>query len=56
MNAQIIVVAKVLPNATKIEPSDGNNFKRWQQKALAVLDFTKIFSALTAHIPDEESE
>ncbi len=41
-DAQILVAAKVLPDATKVEPFDGNNFKRWQKKVLAVLDFTKI--------------
>jgi hypothetical protein len=56
MDAQILAAAKVLPDATKIEPFDGNNFKRWQQKVLAVLDFTKISSVLTEPRPDEESE
>ena len=45
MDAQILAAAKVLPNVTKIEPFNGNNFKRWQQKVLAVLDFTKISCA-----------
>jgi hypothetical protein len=27
MDAQILAAAKVLPNATKIEPFDRNNFK-----------------------------
>jgi hypothetical protein len=56
MDAQILAAAKVLPDATKIEPFDGNNFKRWQQKVLAVLDFTKISSALTEPRPDEDEE
>jgi hypothetical protein len=56
MDAQILATAKVLLDATKIEPFDGNNFKRWQQKVLAVLAFTKISSALTERRPDEESE
>jgi hypothetical protein len=56
MDAQILAAAKVLPDATKIEPFDGNNFKRWQQKVLAVLDFTKISSVLIEPRPDEESE
>jgi hypothetical protein len=46
MDAQILAAAKVLPDVTKIEPFNGNNFKRWQQKVLAVLDFTKISYAL----------
>jgi hypothetical protein len=33
-----------------------NNFKHWQQKVLAVLDFTKISSALTELIPNKELE
>jgi hypothetical protein len=56
MDAQILVAAKVLLDATKIEHFDGNNFKHWQQKVLAILDFTKISSALTEPRPDEESE
>jgi hypothetical protein len=42
MDAQILAAAIVLLDATKNEPFDGNNFKRWQKKVLAVLDFTKI--------------
>jgi hypothetical protein len=34
MDAQILAAAKVLPDATKIELFDRNNFKRWQQKVL----------------------
>jgi hypothetical protein len=45
-DAQILVADKVLPDATKVEPFDGNNFKRWQQKVLSVFDLTKISSAL----------
>jgi hypothetical protein len=56
MDAQIFATTKVLPDATKIKPFDGNNFKRWQQKVLAILDFTKISSALTEPRPDEEFE
>jgi hypothetical protein len=56
MDAEILAAAKVLLDATKIEPFDGNNFKHWQQKVLAVLDFTKISSALTEPRSDEESE
>jgi hypothetical protein len=55
MDAQILATAKVLPNATKIEPFNGNNFKRWQQKVLATLDFTKISCALHEPKPDVES-
>jgi hypothetical protein len=40
----------------KIEPFDGNTFKRWQQKVLSVFDFTKISSSLTEPRPYEESE
>jgi hypothetical protein len=46
MDAQILANAKVLLDAIKIEPFNENNFKRWQQKVLAVLDFTKISCAL----------
>jgi hypothetical protein len=56
MDAQILAAATVLSDATKNEPFDGNNFTRWQQKVLAVLAFTKIYSALTVPRPDEESE
>ena len=55
MDAQILAAAKVLPNATKIEPFNGNNFKRWQQKVLATLDFTKISYALHEPKPAVES-
>ena len=55
MDAQILVAAKVLPNVTKIEPFNGNNFKRWQQKVLATLDFTKISCALHEPKPGVES-
>jgi hypothetical protein len=55
MDAQILAAAKVLSDATKIEPLNGNNFKRWQQKVLAVLDFTKISCALHEPKPDVES-
>ena len=56
-DAQILAAAKILPDATKIEHFDANNFKRWQKKkVLAILDFTKISSALTEPSPNEEFE
>jgi hypothetical protein len=56
MDVQILDATKVLPDVTKIKHFDGNNFKRWQQKVLVVLDFTKISSTLTKPRPDEEFE
>jgi hypothetical protein len=56
MDAQILDATKILLDATKIEHFDGNNFKRWQQKVLVVLDFTKISSALPELRPNDESE
>ena len=55
MDAQILAAAKVLLDATKIEPFNGNNFKRWQQKVLTALDFTKISCALHEPKPSVES-
>lgn len=58
MDAQILVAANVLLEATKVKPFDGNSFKCWQQKVLVALDFIKISInrniALTEPRPDEE--
>jgi hypothetical protein len=46
MDAQILAAAKVLPDATKIELFDRNNFKRWQQKVLFFFFFSFFFDPL----------
>ena len=56
MDVQILDDAKVLLDATKIESFDGNNFKRWQQKVLVILDFIKISSAINEPRLEEESK
>jgi hypothetical protein len=46
MDAQILVAAKVLPDATKIELFDRNNFKCWQQKVPFFFFFFFFFNPL----------
>ncbi|KAK3027199.1 hypothetical protein RJ639_040370 [Escallonia herrerae] len=43
-------------NAYRIERFDGNNFKRWKDMVLDVLDFSKISFVLTEPVPDENTE
>ena len=40
MDTSILAAAKVIPDASRIESFDGNNFKRWQHRILEVLDFS----------------
>ena len=56
MDTSILVATKVIPDASRIESFDGNNFKRWQHRILEVLDFSQISFVLQDPKPDQDSE
>ena len=48
--------AKPLPNISKIEVFNGNNFKRWQERVYSILDMHSVAWALIDDKTDANSE
>ena len=42
MKKQVVDSLKVISEITKLEAFDGNNFKRWKERVLHILEFTEI--------------
>ena len=51
-----ISYAKPFPDVSKIEVFDGQNFKRWHERILSVLDMHGVADALTEPKPDSSAE
>ena len=47
----MLTATKAIPDVTKIESFNGNNFRRWQTKLLLVLDIAKVDFVLTKPKP-----
>ena len=53
MDKQVVDSLKVISEITKLEPFDGNNFKRWKERVFPILEFTEIDSVLNEPKPDD---
>ena len=53
MDKQVVGSLKVILEITKLEPFDRNNFKRWKERVLPILEFTKIDSVLHEPKPND---
>ena len=54
MKKQVIDSLKVISEITKLEAFDGNNFKRWKERVLPILEFTEIDRVLYEPKPEED--
>ena len=50
------IINKTIPDVTKIEPFNGSNFKRWQQRIMMLLDIACVAFVLTDLKPEEDTE
>ena len=48
------MILKVISEITKLEAFDGNNFKRWKERVLPILEFTEIDRVLYEPKPEED--
>ena len=46
MKKQVVDSLKVISEITKLEAFDENNFKRWKERVLPILEFTEILRVL----------
>ena len=53
MDKQVVDSLKVISEITKLEPFDGNNFKRWKERVFPILEFTEIDSVLNEPKPND---
>ncbi|PNX59699.1 gag-pol polyprotein [Trifolium pratense] len=49
----VVNYSKSLPDVSKIEVFEGQNFRRWAERVFSLLDVKGVTSALTAAEPDE---
>ncbi|XP_006478445.2 uncharacterized protein LOC102608718 [Citrus sinensis] len=54
--AAALTTAKNLPDVSKIEPFNGEHFKRWQDKIHDILDVHNLAEYLTLSPPEEGCE
>ena len=54
MKKQVVDSLKVISKITKLKAFDGNNFKRWKERVLPILEFTKIDLVLYEPKPEDE--
>ena len=54
MKKQVVDSLKVISEITKLEAFDGNNFKRWKERVLPILEFTEINRVLYEPKPEED--
>ena len=54
MKKQVVDSLKVISEITKLEAFDGNNFKRWKERVLPILEFTKLDGVLYEPKPEED--
>ena len=53
MKKQVVDSLKVISKITKLEAFDGNNFKRWKERVLPILEFIEIDRVLYELKPEE---
>ena len=54
MRKQVVDSLKVISEITMLEAFDGNNFKRWKERVLPILEFTEIDRVLYEPKPKED--
>ena len=54
MKKQVVDSLKVISKITKLEAFDGNNFKRWKERVLPILEFTEIDRVLFEPKPEDD--
>ena len=54
MKKQVVDSLKVISEITKLENFDGNNFKRWKERVLPILEFTENDRVLYEPKPEED--
>ena len=56
MKKQVVDSLKFISKIIKLEAFDRNNFKRWKERVLPILEFTKIDLVLYEPKPEDDSK